>query len=262
MFNIVYSKENFIYEIGISVYAMSNYKIKLWQSKATEEYCENNGYESDEALQRAKTYIEGAFGYVDHAGADVSLGSKTIYAPTEKVLESFEAYSPCYELKMQYDYLLHWWDEELSCEVSESEADDSNILITADNTSGGGYSQTSTDGNLGTASIGEFLPQVSDSYQEYIGTTDSDSEWGSISTLLHEIGHNILEGGTNHHNRGVTNYSRSVGGWCYSPVGSNVGDTNECEQDQENDLDGRMLYYGGCAQCVMTKSDGDSEVCN
>lgn len=241
---------------------MPTYDVKIWQTAETKNHSENNGYNSDEALQRAKTYIEGAFGYVDHAGVNVSLGNDVIPAPTQATQTSFEATSPCFGSRSHFDYLLHWWQEKLNCEISESKADDSNLLISAGNNPGGGFSETSTDGNTGTVSAGKYLPEVAESYQEYTPYTSSSSEWASVMSVLHELGHNIMEGGTNHHNRGSTTYSLEYSGWCYSPIGSSVGDTNECGEDHESNTIGRMLYYGDCAQCVMTKGDGNLGVCN
>lgn len=240
-----------------------SYKIRIWQSQVTRDENYNDGYDEDVALNRAEAFIDEAFNRVNHENADVTTSGTYVSTPTEIQNESFESYHPCStSYRKQYDNLVEWFHDWLDCGFdSVGRVNDCNLLITYGNNPGGGLANTNMTGNgpVAVASTGQHLPLVDSSYVKYGDGTD---KYGAPMATLHEVAHNVMEHGTNHHNRGSTRYSSFHSAYTYSPAGSNPDNPNECGEYYGSE-EYRQFEYGECATCVMYKNNNvDDSFCN
>ncbi|MEZ3116230.1 hypothetical protein RYH80_09935 [Halobaculum sp. MBLA0147] len=219
---------------------MSEWKIRLWQSR------ENFNNHGETPLKRAKTYIEGAFSNISGETASVTLGSQTVKAPQQACRPSFEAERPCFSdgTKKSYDSLLQWWHEWLSC--NNARVADSNVLITNGDIPGGGYSEVK--GDDGTVSSGAFLADLPSSYTKLHSKNDA---FRAMAATLHEVGHNVMVNGGNHHQRGNT-YNTSIGK-VNTVMGPVDGGKNYCKDDHDGSQDNIAIRYSDCSKGIIEK---------
>lgn len=162
------------------------YEIGLWMTDSLES---NGGVT---ALQRAKTYIEGAInGHTEH---DVLVTIRdTVSAPTEKTTQEFHAQYPCSSDYQKYLSLANWWgDYFVGC--GRTRQRDCDLLIT-DRSNGGG---TTVYDHYSTAEASEIKNLPS----EYT-LAGSSTAFTNMNTVLHELGHS-LQSNTQEHYVGST----------------------------------------------------------
>lgn len=226
---------------------MSHWNIKLWRTYDNHSYCEDQYGDGKIALKRAKTYIEGAFDEIDGEYVDVDINTSPVTgSPTEKCQESFTTDHPCgYYDRVHFDSLLKYFQEWLGC--NDSEADHCNMLLTnGNNHPGGGWSLVK--GKYGTVASGYFLPELPSNYVKYQSKNDA---YQAMAATLHEIGHNIMKGGDNHHQRGATFSTRS--GKVNTPMGPVSGSTNECDDPHDGSQSNVAMHWSTCSEDAITK---------
>ncbi|WP_152419350.1 hypothetical protein [Halobiforma nitratireducens] len=258
----------------------SHYSIGIFQTeKATEE-------ENWSPMSSAEDAVEEVF---DDMGEDTVVTSYFIEipAPTENLDESFLTWResdafpdpphPADDRK-EYDYLLDWWRDYAEYQLDAGQtSSDSNVLLTYDADDIFGRAGAGTNSTFATAGKANWIANFEwddDSGQSEF--QDDSNPYRGTSTVIHEIGHNIIEymdhepdcfddpSGAGHHVMGNASFYEDGGiigsddyaGTPMSRSGSYFpcmaeGGENLCGNevtDDVDEVDASDLRYSDCSQ--------------
>ena len=233
----------------------------LYQSADLADYCYTWYNNSNEAMHKAKTFIEGAFDYTDHS-CTVNIEYDRV-DPKEPCRQcgsdedcGFWDDHPCTNESIYWDGTAEYVKEWVNCKNLPI-GDQAIVLTDCGSTAGG------VGGDVAWTQTGRYLPDLPSSFELY----GSSSAFHAMQTVLHEIGHNCMDGSCQDYDVSDHHYGRSdeyyvdmyttkdyltpMGRWtCVDP------DQNACCQDhslttteeKDNEYDCKMTW----ADCSLS----------
>lgn len=148
---------------------MAEYNVKIWQ---TVKLYNNVG---TTPLDRAKTYIQGAFNQNSSFSVNITLSTSRPNPPTEDPSASFTASGPCDSFEYSYGNLPEWFDDwMINC--GHNRVKDVNMLLTNYDNNVGEINDRGSSGSKDSCACGGAfrLPNLPDTYTKYgakMGTT-------------------------------------------------------------------------------------------
>lgn len=247
-------------------------KISIYQTSELEA-----SYGS-KAINRAETWIKGAFSHTDNHSVNITKSSTLVGAPQQGPAgDSFSTNCMCTtEFVCDYNNLYDWWDTWLqevgNCNSGPVEPD-SNLLLT-DYSSGGGLG----GGNVAVACVGQEIAQLDSSHSLF----GYQNRHNGMDTVLEELGHCFInwdeaidcahsddDGDGRGHDSGVVQYDLEANRYGITPMGltgdrchNNCSDDSsldtqscfsKCDTDGDGDPDGWCLTYSTCTECGFVK---------
>ena len=201
----------------------------------TDELHSRVGYQ---AVNRAKTYIEGAFRNSEHS-ANVNAMQRQVWAPQEQERGSFRD-TQCYGT-VDYSNLTEWWRDNIYC--NEGESQDCDLLLTAH------------DGEAGRAIGDQFA--VSEGGTHIADLPSDYWLWGcarrfdSMQTALHEVAHTLMnDGAAAEHDSGYTYVHQDKDKNARTPMGD-PNTTNRCG-NYVRSFDCNEMRWSECTESHMT----------
>ncbi|MEZ3142480.1 hypothetical protein [Halobaculum sp. MBLA0143] len=203
---------------------MADKNIYLYQTQSLYNRMYNERH-AQRALNRAKTYIKGAFSRINLT-IDIEIRSKTPNPPQE-YYKDVSGPVPCGSISSDWSWLNGWFRDWLACkslQPGHDEFDDVSVLLSnTDETSGG-----LAFARCMHAQTGYWVSQLPSSYQK----AGNGKAHAAMSTVLHELGHAFMENTDPkyEHNVGKTDRtSSSSTKYQTTPMGVIKGkDENEC----------------------------------
>lgn len=162
---------------------MSSYRIGVWSSYALQDHCENQYGDPLRAARNCQTFLEAAAEKTSHT-MDPIVKTKRIQTPTEDYRESFETWDPCEENVIGYSGLLPWFRDTMNC--GGFPEPDSNVLLTNLSLTSGGIGYVT--GQYSVVGTGQTTAESDGVYKSMV---NQHSPEDGISTVLHEVGHNL-----------------------------------------------------------------------
>lgn len=161
--------------------------IKLYQSLALGDYCENTYNDRYRALKNAKTYIEGAFDQTGHyVGVDYETDEPYIKDQCWNPDSTFEQAYPCDpNFTIEYNSPKEYFKDWIECGDKPTASDQTILLTNCDARSGG------IGGDIAFTQTGQNVAELPTSYQ----TDGSSAAFDAMATVLHEIGHHCMKNG-------------------------------------------------------------------
>lgn len=224
---------------------MTDYEMCIYQSQELTDYCETEYGDPHRAIDRAETFLKGAFQNIDFNTVSFVDSSTDLHCPQQAIRQSFETMCPCDTgYTCSYDHLTAWFKETLECNGYQEGADSTLLLTNGDKPNGGLAYKT---GNKAAASTGAHVAGLPSSYEKY----GQNTSFEGMETAFHEIGHNILQAGFDDDGDGVDQHDTGIITLWYdnyykSPLDIE-GETNDCGEDNLYTVDGWYMRYSDCA---------------
>ena len=227
------------FDLAGSLLSDDHYEVAVFVTEAT---AREGAFYGDHLLaaRRAKTWIEGAFDHPDNPyTVSVAVGETVVDPPSEDPLESG---------------VLRWWDRHHAAGNTDVAAADSNLLLTV-----GAGGKAYPGGKRGVVGGGHLFADLPAEYQSF----GSYRSHGAMSTVLHELGHNILPLNTyylliaaanqddtrvTHHDLGATVENPERPGWYGMTPMLYDNEQNNCECNENHGMtpDGHALFFADC----------------
>jgi len=220
---------------------MTTYAVNLYATRTL-----NNNYGST-PLDRAETYIRGAFDYVSEHGVVVGQHSDAplMYedefthddnggcAYEQHPLDGEDGVSdPCNSYTWDYGGIGYFFEDWLHCNGNPSDWD-VHVLLTAID-SGGGHTIHYSDYSVCVVTGGNSMVDAPSSFTRYEPADQGTAEakaLDAIQTLTHEMGHAFLHDDEDvhpDHNYGAVTKTTSSNYWV-TPMGMQNDDTSVCQ---------------------------------
>lgn len=182
---------------------MADKNVYLYQTQSLYDRLDKEG-DPQKALDRAKTYIEGAFGRINLT-VDVQIESQTPDPPQEGY-KNVTGSAPCQNICSSWDWLNGWFRDWLDCndlQQGHEAHDDVSFLLSDTDASDGGLSFP----KCAHAQTGYWVSQLPSSYEN----NGSGKAFSAMETVLHELGHSFTEQTSTEfdHNSGTTSRTSS-----------------------------------------------------
>lgn len=185
------------------------YEVNVYVTQQLYDDHESQYGDGYRAQKRGVDYVIGALHDSPYAYY-VKGPSPTPAAPTEEVNQSFTTMDPCsLGHSASYDALFQWFRDWLNCNGHPT-AIHSNILITASDDDNG----LSGPDNHTAAECGPSLAEAPSSRQR----EGCNSGFNAVQTLLHEVGHNLVENSSNYQEHDLAN-TFETNPWYVTPMG-------------------------------------------
>lgn len=190
--------------------------ILVYQTTSLGTWCAQNRGSSTAALERAVTYIDGAFDRTRHS-CTVDYETDSPYTQRECRNETWDGAHPCASYSGPWtagSYFYEW----LQCK-NKPTGDDATILLSSCNGSVDGGKVMSISDGVCWATTGRQVAKLPSSY-DYTGSTNAHR---GMETVLHELGHVFMKRDTcadsdhsDHHYGKASNYGS---GHLLTPMG-------------------------------------------
>lgn len=205
--------------------------------------------EGNTPLDRAKTYVDEAINYYSpHTASIHAVTSHSVSAPSQELPSGeLNEPEPCVaEPEMRsYGGLVGWWAD--YADNCDTKGNDATVLIT-----NGDYGGTVgvTKGDACVCEGGSHIADLPSSYEMY----GSDTKHKAVNTVIHEIGHVIINDTINHH-EAYNTLKSSNGNWGETAMEtgaiSEISE-NECGHDVHSQTGSyQRLAYSLCAENNM-----------
>lgn len=162
-----------------------SFEIAVYHTTKLANYCDETYGNSERARNRAKTFIEGAFGESNHT-CNVLTPSTEINAPQEEPKSSFNATYPCSDVPGTFSSLVGWFDAAFDNCSNLSTAADADLLLTNDP----GEAGISVGNQFACSAGGPNIADLPSSYKQF----GCSQPYNSMQTALHELTHCLLDG--------------------------------------------------------------------
>lgn len=263
-------------------------EVAVHQTAALTEYCEERYGEAGRwrAAERAAAAFEDTWrrGVDLDPSADVWVVREPIEAPIQAAVDAAAPTDandpdlpdpPCSDADaVEFDTLLDWWEAYCECHDGVGPAADSNLLLTSTNESSGGRAWA-LGPPYAVAQSGRYCAEAPDpgAYRRepfYVGRGQA---YSALSTVLHEIGHNLIGYG-DHHYMGTIRERRFTlsrprpltvspmsSSYYYIPYVADDDGANYCGTHNGDDVDqidrSDPTYDTWYSPCAISNMEGD-----
>lgn len=121
---------------------------------------------------------------------------------------------------------------------------DSDVIVTSGDIPGGGYTEVADDDE--TVFSGAYLGDLPSGYTKY---SDKKDQFKAMAAILHEVGHNLMVNGGNHHDRGAT-FDTSIGK-VNAVMGPVSGSYNYCDEYHDGSQNDVAMRWSNCASKII-----------